>query len=146
MESIVMNNLVTQFFSIDHQRLDFLFRMYRENKGGERYKAVLLFDKFRTDLTRHINWEEELLFPAFDKAMGLNGVGPTEVMRQEHQKIKGLLERISQSLKADEHSENLEKELMELLLLHNEKEEQILYVQCDRTVTDEQLVAMFLEI
>ena len=41
-----MQNLVTQFFSVDHERLDFLFRMYRENKKNQRYKAVLLFDKF----------------------------------------------------------------------------------------------------
>ena len=66
MKSTVMQNLVTQFFSVDHERLDFLFRMYQKNKQNQRYKAVLLFDKFSEGMKRHIRWEEELLFPMFD--------------------------------------------------------------------------------
>lgn len=140
-----MQNLVTQFFSVDHERLDFLFRMYRENKQNQRYKAVLLFDKFSDGLKRHIRWEEELLFPMFEKATGLKGAGPTMVMRHEHDQIKAMLDEISESLKNDEHSEALEKALSELLLLHNEKEEQVLYVQCDQSLTEEQLLTLFLD-
>ena len=140
-----MQNLVTQFFSVDHERLDFLFRMYRENKKNQRYKAVLLFDKFSEGLKRHIRWEEELLFPMFEKANGLKGAGPTMVMRQEHGQIEAILEEISDGLKNDDHSEALENTLLELLLLHNEKEEQVLYVQCDRALTKEQLLALFLD-
>ena len=66
MKSTVMQNLVTQFFSVDHERLDFLFRMYQKNKQNQRYKAVLLFDKFSEGMKRHIRWEEELLFPMFE--------------------------------------------------------------------------------
>ncbi len=140
-----MNNLVAQFFSADHERLDFLFRMYRENKRSERYKAVLLFDKFAEGLKRHIDWEEQLLFPAFDDAMGTQGHGPTKVMRNEHDQIKAMLDEISESLKQDVHCEPLEKALQELLLAHNEKEEQVLYVQCDRVLSEERLLAIFLE-
>jgi len=107
-----MQNLVTQFFSVDHERLDFLFRMYRENKKNQRYKAVLLFDKFSEGLKRHIRWEEELLFPMFEKANGLEGAGPTMVMRQEHGQIESILEEISEGLKNDDHSEALENALL----------------------------------
>lgn len=145
MKSTVMQNLVTQFFSVDHERLDFLFRMYQKNKQNQRYKAVLLFDKFSEGLKRHIRWEEELLFPMFEKATGINGSGPTMVMRHEHDKIRAMLDEISESLKNDDHSEALEKALSELLLLHNEKEEQVLYVQCDRALKEEQLLTLFLD-
>ena len=140
-----MQNLVTQFFSVDHERLDFLFRMYRKNKQNQRYKAVLLFDKFSEGLKRHIRWEEELLFSMFEKATGMQGAGPTVVMRHEHDQIRAMLDEISESLKNDKHPEVLEKALSELLLLHNEKEEQVLYVQCDRALTEEQLLALFLD-
>ena len=56
-----------------------------------------------------------------------------------------MLDEISESLKNDDHSEALEKALSELLLLHNEKEEQVLYVQCDRALTEEQLLTLFLD-
>ena len=50
-----MQNLVTQFFSVDHERLDFLFRMYRENKKNQRYKDggrlnVFSAEKAKTDV------------------------------------------------------------------------------------------------
>ena len=146
MEQKSTNNLITQFFSVDHERLDFLFRMYREHKKHEPYKAILIFEKFAEGLKKHIEWEEELLFPAYDRAISATQQqSPTHAMCQEHQEITWLLDKVLDFIKKKQPCEVLEKELTELLLLHNEKEEQVLYIKCDREISDNTLTNILLE-
>ncbi len=141
-----MSNLVTQFFSVDHERLDFLFRMYRKSKKENRYIATLLFEKFSDDLKQHINWEETLLFPAFDGSTKLTPSSPTYIMREEHKTIIKLLDKIRSSLIQDVNSDVLESQLTEFLLQHNEQEEQVLYGKCDKAISEEKLLEIFLEL
>ncbi|MEQ3657813.1 MAG: hemerythrin domain-containing protein [Glaciecola sp.] len=146
MEQKSISNLITQFFSVDHERLDFLFRMYREHKKDEPYKAILIFEKFAEGLKKHIEWEEELLFPAYDRVVkSIEQQSPTHAMCLEHQEINWLLDKILLHIKRKQASEALEKELTELLLLHNEKEEQVLYIKCDRAISDSTLTDILLE-
>lgn len=141
-----MPNLITQFFSVDHDRLDFLFHMYQQAKETDKEAAIKFFDKFSAGLKRHIEWEENLLFPAFDDALGTHGFGPTAVMRTEHDQIKSMLEQIHSKLNLGQQTDAIEQALLDILQVHNTKEENILYVECDRVLTEQHTAALFLSV
>lgn len=118
-----MNNLITQFFTVDHNRLDQLFIAFQQNKGENAQLARAFFAKFKQGLLQHIEWEESLLFPEFELATGMTSGGPTFVMRSEHVEIKQLLQQIEKKLLNEEDTSSLELMLEQLMEDHNEKEE-----------------------
>lgn len=90
------------------------------------------FGEFKAGLERHIVWEEEILFPSFEKRFG-HLDGPTAVMRREHQEINKWLNDIAQKLKQDDwKTEDEELGLRTVLCPHNQKEESILYPILDQ--------------
>ncbi len=126
---------IHQHYSEDHDRLDGLFRQFRELKAADGARARVLFGEFKSGLERHIVWEEEILFPAFENKTGITQ-GPTQVMRIEHREIKGFLQAIAGKLDAGDFATDREEVgLLAVLGPHNEKEEGILYPMIDR-VTD----------
>lgn len=131
---------VQSFMGEDHDRLDNLFREYGSQKQTDINKAKSSFHAFKTGLQKHIVWEEEILFPIFEKKTGMYNSGPTAVMRMEHRQIKDYLEQIHDKISADEINEitELEKALLEVLTEHNFKEESILYPWIDSSVSEEE--------
>jgi uncharacterized protein (DUF2249 family)/hemerythrin-like domain-containing protein len=130
---------VSEFLGWDHDRLDGLMETVRGLvASGTMGEAARRFAEFRTGLLRHIRLEEEVLFPAFERATGLSESGPTTVMRAEHAEIKGILDRISEGFAASgmtaSRFESLRDSLVAVLGGHNEKEEQILYPMTDRSL------------
>src|SRR5574341_1347162 len=87
-------NIIAAFMGRDHDRLDELYKGFRSEKTGNPAKAKDLFSEFKQGLQRHIIWEEEFLFPRFESRTGPSDGGPVPVMRWEHRRIKGLLDRI----------------------------------------------------
>lgn len=134
-----MQNAITDFMSFDHDRLDKLFRKFQKLKNKNPREAKLLFFEFKNDLERHILWEEEILFPVFEEKTQTPEGGPTEVMRQEHRKIKQSLAQIDEAIRNNAGKTNQwEEELLEVLSLHNGKEEFVLYPGIDRLLTEEE--------
>lgn len=132
-------NTIKDFFEKDHERLDALFGQFQKCKRSDFTAAKRAFKEFMTGLRRHIVWEEELLFPAFEKVTGVRDVGPTAVMRMEHQQIQRFLEEIHQRVRVqDPESDAAEVNLISTLEQHNLKEEQVLYPAIDRMVAPEQ--------
>jgi iron-sulfur cluster repair protein YtfE (RIC family) len=125
-------------FADDHDRLDELFVQFQKTKRSDYARAKEFFKEFKFGLQRHIVWEESILFPLFEKKTGMYHTGPTEIMRQEHRRIGTLLEAIHKKVQQqDPESDAEEKALLEALLAHNQKEEQVLYAAIDRLTTDE---------
>ena len=126
-------NNVLEFMGKDHDRLDKIFEQFRKTKNIGISKAKPFFHDFKTGLQRHIVWEEEILFPIFEDKTGMHDTGPTTVMRAEHRQIKGFLEKIKEKIEKGEITgvDGLEKELLEVLKAHNDKEENILYPWID---------------
>jgi len=123
---------VKQYFEEDHDRLDSLFTAFQTLKRSDAAAAKEKFKEFITGLTRHIVWEEEILFPLFEERTGMKNSGPTEVMRQEHRLIGGHLDAIHDKVRAaDPDSDEEETALLAVLKAHNMKEEQILYPAID---------------
>lgn len=135
------------YFETDHDRLDGLFKTFQEEKHQNFEKAQEAFEKFKTDLERHILWEEEILFPIFEEKTGIRDVGPTVVMRMEHRMIKDVLEAILQKVQRKNSDTDAEEAaLLSHLMQHNQKEENILYPQIDRLVNDEEKTGVFKKI
>lgn len=139
-----MNNTsINDHFSQDHDRLGELFRQFQTLKSSDYGKAVKAFEEFKAGLERHIVWEEEILFPAFEKKSG-NSDGPTEVMRWEHRQIRSFLNAIAEKLAGEDGNTSMEEMgLHAMLTQHNQKEENILYPMIDQLTGAEERTGMF---
>lgn len=131
---------ILEFMSVDHDRLDNIFSELMALGAGDGERAQALFGDFRSGLERHIVWEEDLLFPIFERATGMRDAGPTAVMRMEHRQIRDILEQIDQTLLADSPPAitDLAKALLEVLGSHNHKEEHILYPAIDNVAEEQE--------
>ena len=127
---------ITVFFEQDHDRLDELFKTFQQLKRSEFAKAKEAFKEFKFGLQRHIVWEEDILFPLWEKETGITEGGATSVMRTEHRQIGQHLEAIHQKV-ADQNpdSDQEEQGLLNLLGSHNMKEERVLYPGIDRVTS-----------
>jgi iron-sulfur cluster repair protein YtfE (RIC family) len=67
--------------------------MYSTEKLADVERAESIFLSFKSELERHIIWEEDILFPVFEKKTGIKDGGPTSVMRMEHIQIKNHLRK-----------------------------------------------------
>ena len=138
-----MPETVSSYYGKDHDRLDILFKGFQILKNSDFDRAKASFREFKIGLQRHIIWEEEVLFPVFEKKVG-SGLGPTDVMRKEHRLIGALLEAIHQKVK--EHRTDTDTEEMNLLDVlgqHNRKEEAILYPTIDGVIGPEGVSKVF---
>jgi len=136
---------ILSFMGEDHDRLDNIFKDFK-NENIDKNKAKNLFQEFKTELQRHIAWEEEILFLLFENKTGMSNAGPTAVMRTEHKQIKELLEKIRVNLANDNiHARDLENGLIEILTEHNNKEESILYPWIDSSVSEKEKEKAFAE-
>jgi len=134
-----MMKLITDFMGLDHDRLDGLFKEFQSVKIGDRAKATQAFSEFKRGLQRHIIWEEEFLFPRFEEQTGISEGGPTVVMRLEHRRIKELLDGIHDRVAAGNvDTDEYEHELKDVLMVHNTKEEAVLYPAIDQCVSEQE--------
>ncbi|MDH5682451.1 MAG: hemerythrin domain-containing protein, partial [Spirochaetota bacterium] len=94
--------------------------------------AAESWEKFSVEIDKHLsNFEEGILFPAFEEVGG--PMGPIMVMRQEHQQMRAVVEQMDAALKAENDGDflGLSETFMVLTQQHNMKEEQILYPMMD---------------
>lgn len=135
---------ISQHYAEDHQQLDALFHRFQNSKSSDPSGAQKAFQDFKTGLERHILWEEQILFPSFDRRFGHLQGGPTSVMRWEHQQIRQYLDAIALKLsRQDFATEEEEMSLEAVLCPHNQKEESILYPMIDQVVGQEERAEIF---
>lgn len=93
------------------------------------------FARFHKAIEAHFSGEETILFPAFEQATGMTG-GPSQMMRMEHEQMRGLLDQMAQAVAAeDADSYSGAAETLQILMQqHNLKEENILYPMCDQAL------------
>mgnify|MGYP001355728127 FL=1 len=129
---------ITAFYEQDHDRLDELFKTFQQMKWSDFLKAKEAFKEFKYGLQRHIVWEEDILFPLWEKETGITEGGATSVMRTEHRQIGQHLEAIHQKvIDQNPDSDQEEQALLNLLGSHNMKEERVLYPGIDRVASAE---------
>lgn len=128
---------VGDYFREDHVRLDELFRKFQAEKHSDLGRARKYFEAFKFRLESHIVWEEELLFPIFEVKTKMRNPGLTAVMRTEHAQIRETLATIhAQTKNQNPHSEKNEAALLNVLGVHNQKEEESVYPIIDDAAND----------
>jgi uncharacterized protein (DUF2249 family)/iron-sulfur cluster repair protein YtfE (RIC family) len=136
---------VTEALVRDHARLDALEAAAFEARArGTLVRAREIFTDFAHGLRRHIEFEEQLLFPAFETRCRLEGCeGPSAAMRAEHRAIVTLLGVMEREI--DDPGAPIELSRAELRRIqrdHDLKEERILYPALDRMLDEEEGDAM----
>lgn len=137
-------NTIADFLCADHRACDDLFAFAEEavaknnwsNENGNRTRA--LFDQFQAAITHHLTMEETVFFPAFEARTG-NRMGPTQVMRMEHEQMRTLLADMAQATGAGDASTylGLSETFNMLIQQHNLKEENMLYPMADQMLGSE---------
>jgi hemerythrin-like domain-containing protein/uncharacterized protein (DUF2249 family) len=122
----------TEYLEGDHDRLDaLLLEARRLADAGSFERARALFREFRCGLSRHIEIEEQVLFPTFERLTGI-AAGPTRVMRMEHVEIRVLMETLAAAFDSDDERTGARVDaLVAVLSEHNMKEERMLYPMTD---------------
>jgi uncharacterized protein (DUF2249 family)/hemerythrin-like domain-containing protein len=131
---------VTECLMTDHGRLDgILTEVGNLVIAGDYEAAGRRFAEFACGLNRHIEMEEKVLFPVFEKATGMTGGGPTEVMRQDHVAIRRFMDAAAAAIRSREAGpfSSAVMALRETIGPHNIKEEHILYPMTDQAAGGE---------
>lgn len=135
---------ISSMFDEDHERLDVLFKSFQTLKRTDVLKAKSAFLEFQAGLQRHVAWEEEVMFPLWEKKSGMTGGGPTIVMRNEHREIGDCLESLARKIQAQNPETDREEEtLLDLLDRHNMSEEEVLYPEMDHLISAEERETAF---
>lgn len=133
-----MDSGISEVLTADHRRSEELFgAAVQRAAGGDWDGCRERFDAFRAVLQRHMDIEEQILFPAFEETTGITA-GPTRVMRREHEQMLRELDRMSAALAARDAAgfSNSAKSFAELMAGHSAKEENVLYPMCDQALPE----------
>lgn len=136
---------VNEALSWDHDRLEvILAEAFEARSRGDFASAGARCAEFALGLRRHIRFEEQILFPAFEAQAGLpRTAGPTGVMCAEHRDIEALLEGLDEvAALPGQAAEILREDLVRILGWHNQKEESVLYPGIDRLLSEVENDAM----
>ena len=128
--------VITQFLADEHHCCDERFAAVEEAaQTGDPAGCRQRFQQFQAAMEDHFQREEKVLFPAFEQATG-NAMGPTRVMRLEHQHMRQALAEMEQALAGNDLDDFLgqAETLLILIQQHNIKEEQMLYPMCDQAL------------
>ncbi len=131
---------ISSYMEKDHKRCDEFFAEAEQaasKSDWERAKGA--FEQFRRAIDDHFSMEEKELFPALEQAAG-GPMGPTQVMRMEHDQMRGLFAEMEEALAAKDEDAFLgaAETLLILMQQHNAKEEQIVYPLSDQLLENRQ--------
>ncbi len=139
-------NAIPDYMTDKHRHCDDIFAEAEAEVAKANWSlAEQKWQTFTQELELHLQAEEQILFPEFEQATGMTS-GPTQVMRMEHEQMRGLLTSLNKSL-AEKNREDFlgfSETLMVLMQQHNMKEEMMLYPMMAQHLSDgEQLIERF---
>jgi iron-sulfur cluster repair protein YtfE (RIC family) len=127
---------VTETLPDHHRACDDIFADAEKSAlAGRWQECEQAFARFRREMAAHFATEEEVLFPAFERASG-SSMGPTQMMRMEHAQMNTLIRMLEATIAACDRDgfAGAAETLLIMMQQHNMKEENILYPMCDRAL------------
>lgn len=124
------------YLAEDHDRCDALFReAHHAVLGADWNEAARAMGAFQHALERHLIMEERIVYPAFERALG-HAMAPTAAMRAEHLRIRGMTQRMADSVRERDRGAFVKHAEVLLLVMyqHGEKEEGVLYPMIERVL------------
>ena len=132
-------SIISSYMRTDHRHCDESFSAL-ENivQGGDAEAIGQALEVFKKDFLTHFAMEEEVMFPEIEAKTGMT-MGPTQVMRMEHEQMRHLIVRMEDALSRGDTEQflGLSETFMILVQQHNMKEEQILYTMADHVLMAE---------
>jgi hemerythrin-like domain-containing protein len=131
--------IISHYMTTEHRECDSLFATAEASIAAKNWEAAEKdFLAFSNETLLHFKKEEEELFPTYEAKTGSTD-GPTQVMRFEHDQVRGLIGKMADALEKQDRDAclSLAESMMILLQQHNMKEEQMLYAMCDRVFESE---------
>lgn len=130
--------MVTDFFRHDHDRLEGLFHEFYETR------KIALFQRLALAMDRHLDLEDNQMFPVYERRAGQAGQQPIRAMRTEHEELKNLLTTVHSHLANNNSAVALAAtRLGELMELHHSREEAIVYGLIDDQLNDAERERLF---
>jgi hemerythrin-like domain-containing protein len=127
-------HLPSPWFTADHRACDAAWAdVEAAVDAGDDAAAAAAHARFDAAMNRHLDMEEQVLFPAL-QAAGMPRMGPISVMLMEHDQMRGVLRTMEGCAGAGDwegvadHGDTL----LMLIQQHNVKEEGILYPMADQ--------------
>ena len=130
---------LASYFSDHHRLCDAAWAAVEQAvEQGDESVVARTFAEYSRVQRLHLAMEEELMFPAFEECTGMTG-GPTQVMRMEHQQMRGVLDQMAAALEQRDSQELLDQgdTLQMLIQQHNQKEEGVLYPMAHQALADQ---------
>jgi len=131
--------IISHYLTSEHRACDTLFATAEASAAAGNWDAAEEeFLAFANETLLHFKKEEEEFFPTFEAKTG-SSEGPTNVMRFEHEQVRGLIGKIADAVEKQDRDAylSLSESMMILLQQHNMKEEQMLYAMADRVFPPE---------
>ena len=131
--------LISDYMNKDHKHCDDAFARAEDRAAAGDWTGLARDGAtFLRKIERHIEVEEELLFPAFEETTGMT-TGPTETMCMEHEQMRGMFAQMRAAIEAKDAKQYLgvAETLLSLLQQHNMKEESMMYPMLDDALGDD---------
>ena len=125
---------VTAYLSSDHKRLEGVLEEACLRVADARWAAAAeCLALYQRSLDRHIQLEEEIVYPLFEARSGIVD-GPTAVMRDEHRCLRRAVVMMAAAITVEDAGAHAEARsfLESVRPAHEAKEERILYPMLDR--------------
>lgn len=137
-----MSESIDDFLTDDHNRLDELIAAFQERKDENFVEAAEFLTEFTAALLRHLFWEETILFPLYEQKTAQAAL--TNTLRAEHEEIREWLTALNEKVaEGDADCDHEAAMLVNELGAHNGREEQALYPQLDKLLSDAEKQATF---
>ena len=131
--------LISDYMNEDHKHCDAAFALAEERAAARDWTGLARDGgTFLREIERHIEIEEQLLFPAFEEKTEMTS-GPTETMRSEHEQMRGLFAQMRAAIEGKDAEQYLgiAETLLILLHQHNMKEETMMYPMLDEALGED---------
>jgi hemerythrin superfamily protein len=130
----------------DHEKIHELFEKFGMAKGPDANAKRGLFEEIRRELTLHLKVENEVFYSALrDQSTTKSTVELVDSLSEDHDKIERLLEQIDNSENNDKLLESSVTRLIELVDAHIQREEDQLYGEARRVLSEQRLEELGLE-
>lgn len=132
-----MTDTISSYMEQDHDLIDGIAeRAVAAARAADWAALEREGPEFLRRLRRHIEMEEDLLFPAFEQRTGMAAGGPSVQMREEHVQMQPILAQLESAVSGQDGAgyERASRALLEILVPHNQKEEQMMYPMLDEAM------------
>ena len=129
---------IKEYLTNDHRRCDELFASMEDKASNSLEDAKEVTKEFIEATEHHFQMEERVMFLEFEQKTGMTQ-GPTAMMRQEHEQMRGLMSQMVDAIDNGDKDKffGLTETLMILMQQHNMKEEQMLYTMAQQHLSAE---------